>query len=527
LSAPRDIVIIGGGHNGLAAACLLARSGLRTLVLERRGVVGGCAITEEIHPGFRCPALTHASGPLTPELSRELGLVRHGLEVLQPDVRVFAPSLTGPAITLYQDPGRTSRELENVSRKDAARYPEFAESFARIGRFLRPVLALTPPSLETPSLSEAWRLLRLGKGFRDLGRKNGYRLLRWGPMAVADLAAEWFETDLLRAAVAARGIHGSFAGPWSAGTSIGLLLQSALDGQATAPSSTFRGGMGALAQALAACARAAGAEIRTGASVARIRIEEERAVSVILAAGEEIHARAVISNADPKSTFLDFVDPADLDPEFVQRIRNYRSFGTVAKINYALSGLPEFSASGGEIGALSGRIHIGPGIDYLERAFDAAKYGEFSPEPYLDVTVPSLADDSLAPRGAHVLSVHAQFAPYELRSGDWASRGEEMADRAEKTLADYAPNLKGLILKRQIITPADLEAVYGLHGGHIYHGEHTLDQVFTMRPLLGCAQYRTPISRLYLCGAGTHPGGGVTGLPGANAAREILKDLKR
>jgi phytoene dehydrogenase-like protein len=531
LSAPRDVVIIGGGHNGLAAACLLARSGLRPLVLERRDAVGGCAITEELHPGFRCSTLAHAGGPLALDVLRELGLARHGLEVVQPEVRVFAPSLTTPAITLYQDPGRTSRELERVCRKDAARYPEFAESFARIGQFLRPVLALTPPSLESPSLPEAWRLLRLGKGFRDLGRRNGYRLLRWGPMAVADLVAEWFETDLLRAAVAARGIHGSFAGPWSAGTSIGLLLQSALDGQAVAPSGTFRGGMGALAQALAAAARTAGAEIRTGSSVARIRIEEERAVSVVLAAGEEIRARAVVSNADPKSTFLDLIDPADLDPEFVHRIRNYRSFGTVAKINYALSGLPAFSGSGAagrdEIGVLSGRIHIGPEIDYLERGFDAAKYGEFSAEPYMDVTIPSLADPSLAPRRAHVLSVHVQFAPYRLRSGDWSSRGEEMADRAEKTLADYAPNLKGLILKRQVITPADLEAVYGLHGGHINHGEQALDQVFTMRPLLGWAQYRTPIPRLYLCGAGTHPGGGVTGLPGANAAREILKDLKR
>jgi len=526
LSALCDVVIIGGGHNGLAAACVLARAGLRPLVLERRDAVGGCVITEELYPGFRCPTLAHAGGPMTLDVSRQLGLAGHGLELLQPEVRVFAPSLTGPAITLYQDPGRTAQELRSISERDSARYSEFAEGFDRIGCFLRRILALTPPSLESPSLSEAWRLLRLGKGFRELERKDAYRLLRWAPMAVADLAAEWFETDLLRATVAARGIHGSFAGPRSAGTSIGLLLQAALDGQAVAPSATFRGGMGALAQALAAAARAAGARIRTNALVARIRVEQERAVAVLLSTGDEIRTRAVVSNADPKSTFLKFMDPADLDPDFIQRIRNYRSSGIVAKINYALSGLPAFSESGArENGLLSGRIHIGPEIDYLERAFDAAKYGEFSPEPYLDVTIPSLADALLAPRGGHVVSVHAQFAPYRLRSGDWSSRSEELADSVEKALTAYAPNFKGLILKRRVITPADLEATYGLYGGHIHHGEHTLDQVFTMRPLLGWAQYRTPVRSLYLCGAGTHPGGGVTGLPGINAAREILKDL--
>src|SRR5207249_4379056 len=237
------VVIIGGGHNGLVTACLLARSGLRVLVLERRDIVGGCAVTEELHPGFLCPTLAHAAGPLAADLARDLRLAEHGLQSVEPEVRVFAPSLTGPAVTLYQDPARTGRELERISPRDAARYPEFAESMARIGRLLRPVLGMTPPSVEAPRLSEAWRLLRLGKGFRDLGKKDGYRLLRWGPMAVSDLAAEWFETDLLRAAVAARGIHGTFAGPWSAGTSVGLLLQAALDGQATLPSATFRGGV--------------------------------------------------------------------------------------------------------------------------------------------------------------------------------------------------------------------------------------------------------------------------------------------
>jgi phytoene dehydrogenase-like protein len=448
---------------------------------------------------------------------------------------------------------------------------------------LRPVLDMTPPTVETPRLPEAWRMLRLGKSFRDLGKKDMYRLLRWGPMAVADLVAEWFETDLLRAAVAARGIHSSFAGPWSAGTSLGLLLQAALDGNATLPSTAFRGGPGALAQALARAATSAGAEIRTAAPVARVRVAGGKAATVILASGEEIPASAVVSSADPRTTFLGLVDPVDLEPDFLQKVRNYRSVGTVAQIRYALSGLPAFVGAGGAAGRsgggavagggatgsadhatsaagsgsgsgsslLAGRIHIGAGIDALERAFDAAKYGGISEAPYLDITIPSIADATLAPAGAHVMSVHAQFAPYRLKEAGsparvegeergsnradegmpgpaaWATRRDELAARVETVLTAYAPGIEKLVVARQVVTPADLETTYGLAGGHLLHGEHALDQLFLTRPILGWAQYRTPIRGLYLCGAGTHPGGGVTGLPGRNAAREILKDLKK
>jgi phytoene dehydrogenase-like protein len=349
-------------------------------------------------------------------------------------------------------------------------------------------------------------------------------------MAVADLVAEWFETELLRATIAARGIFGACAGPWSAGTSTALLMQAAIDGHAAGPASFVRGGMGALTQALAEAGRAAGVKIRTGADVAGIRIKDGMATAVVLKDGEEIRARTVISNADPRHTFLRLVDPTDLDPDFLNKIRNYRSQGAAAKVNLALAGLPSFSAlkKAGRDGAarLSGRIHIGPEIDYLERAFDDAKYGDYSRQPYMDITIPSLTDPSLAPAGAHVMSVYVQFAPYRLKEGDWSSRREEFGDAVLKTLSHYAPGLREQVVGRQVITPLDLEQTYGLTGGHIFHGEMALDQFFSFRPLIGWAQYRTPVAGLYLCGAGTHPGGGVTGAPGANASREILKDLK-
>ena len=387
---------------------------------------------------------------------------------------------------------------------------------------------MTPPVIDKPALGEVWNLGKLGLSFRSLGKKDAFRLLRWGPMAVADLAAEWFETELLRATVAARGIFGAFAGPWSAGTSTGLLWQAALDGKAIAPASFVKGGTGALTQALEGAAKAAGAEMRTSAAVERIQVSEGKATTVVLAGGEEIAARTVVSNADPRTTFLKLVDPLDLDPNFLLKIRNYRAVGISAKVNLALSGLPAFSALDGmkNTAQLSGRIHIGPDIDYLERAFDAAKYGDYSPEPYMDVTIPSLLDPSLAPGAAHVMSIYVQYAPYNLKKGNWNSRREEFADNVVNQLSSYAPNLKDLILARQTITPLDLEQTYGLSGGHIFHGEQSLDQFFAFRPLIGWAQYRTPIKGLYLCGAGTHPGGGLTGGPGANSAREIIKDFK-
>ncbi|HEV3469815.1 MAG TPA: NAD(P)/FAD-dependent oxidoreductase [Pyrinomonadaceae bacterium] len=524
------VVIIGGGHNGLVAACYLARAGLRPVVLERRGVVGGAAVTEEFHPGFRASTLAHAAGPLSPQVARDLDLGRLGLEFIRPEVQVFAPAPDGRSLRIYEDPARTARELQGLSGADARAYPEFCESFARIGRVLAPLLTRTPPSLDHPTPGDVWHFGKLGKDFRGLGKKDAYRLLRWGPMAVADLAAEWFETELLRAVVAARGITGAFAGPWSAGTSVPLLMQAALGGSPLAPAVFVRGGMGALTEALAAAARAGGAEVRTGAGVERVLVEGGAAAGVVLEGGEEVRARAVVSNADPRRTFLSLVEPTELDPDFLAKVRGYRATGTAAKLNLALDGLPAFKAlgdSGGAASPLAGRVHIGPEIDYLERAFDAAKYGDYSPEPYLDVTTPTVTDPSLAPEGKHVMSVYAQFAPYRLGEGDWSSRGGGFADAVVRTLSAYAPNLPDLIIGAQLLTPHDLERTYGLSGGHPLHGEMSLDQFFTFRPFIGWAQYRTPIKNLYLCGAGTHPGGGVSGLPGLNAGREVLKDLKK
>ena len=523
--ASYDIIIIGGGHNGLVAAAYLGKAGLKTLVLERRDVVGGTARTEEIHPGFRCSTLAHTVGPLLPHVVSDLGLQRHGLEVLTPDTRVLALNPDGPALAIYRDTNRTLAEIKKISATDAGSYLEFERSFARIGKVLAPLISQTPPSIEKPTPGELFHLGKLGRSFRKLGKQDAYRLLRWAPMAVADLAAEWFETELLRATVAARGIFGAFAGPWSAGTSTGLLWQSALDGHPIASSSFVKGGMGALSAALAKAAEAVGAEIRTAAAVARVEAKQDKFSAVVLDSGEEIAARAVASNADPRTTFLRLVDPGDLDPTFLLKVRNYRAAGVSAKVNLALSGLPSFNGVT-SADQLSGRVHVGPEIDYLERAFDAAKYGQYSPAPYLDITIPTLMDPALAPDGAHVMSIYVQYAPYKLKDAEWNAVREHFADDVINTLAQYAPDIKEKIVARQILTPVDLEETYGLSGGHIHHGEQTLDQFFTFRPLIGYAQYRTPIKGLYLCGSGTHPGGGITGGSGANAAREIIKDFK-
>src|SRR5947209_4766347 len=455
-------------------------------------------------------------------------LQQHGLKIITPDVNVVALSAEGRALPLYSDAGKSAQEISKFSQKDATAWPEFQQSLEKIGRVIGEALKLAPPNIDDPSKGDLWGMLQTGRALRKLGKKDLYRVLRWGPMAVADLAAEFFETELLRAVVAARGIFGTFLGPWSAGSSLVLLLRGAGDPQPAGSAWFVAGGMGAVTQAMAAAAKKSGAEIRTGADVVQIRVKDGAANGVVLGSGEEISARAVISNADPRRTLLKLVDTTHLTPDFVMKLQHYRMPGTVAKMNLALSALPRFTALGnGNSNALRGRIHIGPEIDYLERAFDESKYGNFSQHPYLEVTIPSLTDPSLAPEGKHVMSIYVQYAPFQLKGTDWDSQRDHFGNTVVNTLSEYAPDLRGLIIDGQIITPKDLEETYGLTGGHIFHGELALDQFFTMRPLLDWARYRTPIQNLYLCGSGTHPGAGLTGGSGANAAREILKNLRK
>jgi phytoene dehydrogenase-like protein len=523
------VVIIGGGHNGLVTAFYLAKAGFKPLVLERRAQPGGAAITEEFHPGFRCSTLAHAAGPLRPDILRDMQLEKHGLNLITPEIGVVSLSPDGRALILYNDGRKAAQEISKFSQKDAVKYPEFQESLWKMGRVIGKALTLAPPNIDNPNTGDLWGMVKTGRAIRKLGKKDMYRLLRWGPMAVADLVAEYFETELLRATIAARGIFGTFLGPWSAGSSLVLLIRAAGDAHPAGSAFFAQGGMGSVTQAMASSAQQAGAEIRSGAEVIEVRVKNGVATSVVLSSGEEISAKAIISNADPKRTLLKLVDPIHLSPDFVMKLRHYRMPGTVAKVNLALSGLPKFTAlnGGGDENALSARLHIGPEIDYLERAFDESKYGNFSRQPYLEVAIPSLTDPSLAPAGKHVMSIYVQYAPFKLKNSTWESQRVPLGDTVVKTLAQYAPNLPALIESHQIITPQDLEDTYGLTGGHIFHGELALDQFFTMRPLLDWARYRTPIRNLYLCGSGTHPGAGLTGGSGANAAGEILKDLKK
>ncbi|MGB6391458.1 MAG: NAD(P)/FAD-dependent oxidoreductase [Candidatus Acidiferrales bacterium] len=532
MASARDIVIVGGGHNALVTAFYLARKGAKPLVLERRAIVGGAAVTEEFHPGFRCSTVAHAGGPPLSAIVEDMQLARHGLERLESPVRIFAPLPDGRALTLFTDAQRSSAEIAKFSAKDALQYPEFQASLARIAAILAQVLTLTPLTIEKPSGEDVWKLFKVGKKLRGLGKKEMMRLIRWGPMAAADFVAEFFETDLLRAIVAARGIFGAALGPWSAGSTALLLLRAASDPYPVGNSAVPRGGMGALTAAMASAAKSAGAEIRTGAEVAQIIVKKGVATGVALSTGEEIAAKKVVSGADPHRTFLGLLDPVHLPPSFVVKMQHYRSQGNVAKLNLALDALPDFVAlrdSPDAKSALAGRIHIGPGIDYLERAFDHSKYGEFSPAPYLDISIPTILDSTLAPAGKHVMSINMQFAPRQLKNSDWSQprQRESLRDAILHTLSAYAPDLSNKILAQQLLTPLDLENIYGLSGGHPFHGELALDQIFTMRPILGWARYRTPIQGLYLCANGTHPGNGVTGISGHNAAREILKDLRK
>ena len=528
----KRIVLVGGGHNALVAAFYLAKSGFQPLVLERRDLPGGAAVTEEFHPGFRVSSLAHTAGPLREDVARDMRVEKFACVMIHPNPRVFAPAPDGRALLFYDDHAKTAGGIARLSAKDAAKYTEFAAALAEVAGVFAALTRVTPPAIDHPSPEDLWNLLKVGRGIRSLGKKRMFDLLRWGPMAVADFVSEFFETELLRATIAARGIFGSALGPWSAGSTAALLLRAAADPHPAGAAAFPRGGLGSLTRALAESARKAGAEIRTNAEVAHIRSKDGAVTGVLLASGEEFACDTVVSGVDPKRTFFNLVDPTQLDPTFVLRIKNLRASGTVAKVHLALGGVPAFPALVSVLGpdgfhqGLSGRIHIGPELDYLERAFDASKYGEFSAHPWLDVTIPSLSDPTLAPVGKHVLSAYVQFAPFRLRNSDWTTQRDALGKAVLQTLETYSPGLSRLVEAIQVITPQDLENTYGLTGGHIFHGELALDQFFTMRPVLDWARYRSPLRGLYLCGSGTHPGNGLTGASGANAAREISRDLR-
>jgi phytoene dehydrogenase-like protein len=528
-----DAIVVGGGHNGLATAAYLAKAGRRTVVLERRPGIGGAAETAVLG-GARVPRLAHTVGRLRPSIVRDLDLRGHGLRIVAPDVRVFAPQPDGGAVTLWADQARTVDGLREWSTHDAERYADFDRLVRSLGRFLGEIAGQTPPDIHAPGLGDALAGLKLGRTFRGLGKRDAHTILRVLPMAVADFVAEAFETDAVQAAIAWRGIQYCAVGPWSAGTAAILLGDSAANDGGAAGQTVFAiGGPGAVSESLAAAARAFGAEIRCDAEVTRITSKNGAVTGVVLGSGEEIDATTVVSGLDPKRTLTSLCDPVAVGPSMLWRAGNFRTPGVVSKVNLVVAGLPRFAAAKGQDESLArGRILIAPGIDAMERAHDAAKYGRVAGDLVLEATIPSLIDPSLvadAPDGTHVVSVIAQPTPYRLREGSWDDEGrrEAVVDGVIATLERYAPGFANLVREREVLTPLDLEREYGLTGGHPLHGEPGLDQFFLWRPFLGHARYRLPLDGLYLAGSGAHPGGGVTGQPGQNAAREILADLKR
>jgi phytoene dehydrogenase-like protein len=515
------VVIIGGGLNGLVAAAFLGRAGFQPIVLEEHERPGGALATSEIAPGFRVPALAHRAD-LDRRIARALGLDRFGLQVLEPAARVMAPSADGRVLTLWNDVAQARQSIGSFSTRDAERYVDFLRSFAAIGAVLRGLLSAPPPSLDHPTAGDVLELLRAGRRFRRLPADDAYRLLRWLPMSVADLVREWFDSEPLASAIAAGGVFGGFAGPRSAGTGAVLLLRGAGSAHPVAAGWTARGGIGRVADALVDAANAAGADVRTLARVARIKVSDGVATGVVLTSGEEIDAAHVVSSADPRRTFLDLVEPVHLAPEFAWRIRHIRMRGALAKVNYAVDSLPAFAGVASPE-ALSGCVRLASSLDAIERAFDAVKYGGVAEEPWIELAIPSVLDGSLAPPGRHVVSAYVQFVPHTPRAGSWADTRDSVGAVVTRVISRYAPGFERSVLAQQVIGPADLEREHGLTGGHIFHGELALDQLAVARPLLGWARYATPIRRLWLCGTGTHPGTGADGRSGMLAANEIAR----
>jgi phytoene dehydrogenase-like protein len=519
-----DVIVIGGGHNGLTAAAYLARAGRKVLVLERRHVLGGAAVTEEVFPGFRFSVCSYVVSLLRPEIIRELDLPRHGLEILPLD-GTFTPMPNGDYLWRVNDHAKTRREIARHSRLDAEAYDEYGRAMVEMGRFVKPILGMLPPDPTSLDPGGLKQLLFLVNRFRALSRQDQYNQVQLMTMSAVDFLDQWFETDVLKATMSASGIIGTFLGVRSPGTAYVLLhhYMGEIDG-AFRSWGLARGGTGAISNAIASAALADGVIIRARAEVARILVRNNRAEGVVLADGEELQANVVASSLDPRLTFLHLLDPAELPDEFVGDVRRYKFRGSSAKVNLALDALPDFTALPGAGAHLRGAISISPSVDYMERAYDDAKYGRFSRRPYMDIVIPSLTDTSLAPPGKHVMSCFVQYAPYHLKEGTWDDQREALGDTVIDTLAEYAPNIRSIIRHRQVLTPLDLEREWGLSEGNIFQGELTLEQLFFLRPAPGWAQYGTPVTNLYMCGSATHPGGGIMGAPGRNAARRILQE---
>jgi phytoene dehydrogenase-like protein len=522
-----DVIVIGGGHNGLTNAAYLAQAGKKVLVLERRHVLGGAAVTEEVFPGFKFSVCSYVVSLLRPEIIRDLDLPRHGLEILPLD-GTFTPMPSGDYLWRVNDHGKTHREIARHSKVDAEAYDEFGKAMQAMCRFVKPILSMVPPDPSTLNPRELMKLLFLGKRFQGLASEDKYNQVQLMTMSAIDFLDQWFETDVLKATMSASGIIGTFLGVRSPGTAYVLLhhYMGEIDG-AFRSWGFARGGTGAISNAIADAAREAGAEIRTEAPIARIIVKGNRAQGVVLQNGDEIYADVISSSVDPRLTFIKFIEESELPTEFLEDVRRYKFRGSSGKVNIALDALPDFKCLPGPGAHLRGAISISPSVEYMERAYDDAKYGNFSRHPYIDMVIPSLTDPSVAPPGKHVMSCFVQYAPYKLRAGlNWDDQREAFGNAVIDTIAEYAPNFKNIILNKQVLTPLDLERDFGLSEGNIFQGELSLEQLFFLRPVPGYAQFRTPIKNLYMCGSATHPGGGIMGAPGRLAALEILKDVK-